>query len=861
MRLAAWFRYSAHTCQRHAWTVLLAALVLATASGWYTAGNLGMDTDTSRLFPDDLPWQQVSAEFDAAFPQDNDVLVVVIDAGIPERAEKAVSRLAERLHTTPLVRSVRRPDDGDFFKRNGLLYLDPATLSALSARIVEAQPLFGSIAGDPTLRGLFQTLARAAEAAAGGDFDWQRLAAPLTAIADSVSAALEGRTRYLSWRELVSGQAASDDDRRRFLLVQPVLDYGALMPGAEASEAVRAAARELGLTPDNGIRVRLTGSVALSDEEFGSVAEGTRLAALLSLSLVTVLLLLAVRSVKLVLAIVVTLAVGILATFAFATAAVGSLNLISIAFVVLFVGLAVDFGIQVAVRYRNQHFHDGDTGTAIAATAERVGPSLALAAFATSAGFLSLTPTDYAGVAELGLIAGVGLAIALLLNLTLLPALIALLHPPAGKVPPGLAMLAPLDRLLQRRRHGVLLLAALLMLAGGVSTSRLQFDSDPLKLKDPSSESVSTLADLVGSPNATPFTIDVLAPDLDHARRLAELLAALPEVDKVITAASFVPDGQPAALSSIEDLALLVGPMTVPDAAPVPGPADAVLAAVAATSAALAEAPPGTPAGDAAERLRPLLVRLPAVWSDIAPRLAELLLDSLPQAVRDLQLALDPAPVTLDSLPESLHRDWLTDDGRARIEVFPAGDTRDSAALGGFTEAVRALAPRATGAPVNIQESGRLVVGAFIEAGWIALAVIGVMLVVVLRRLRDVALVLAPLLLAGLLTVLVCVLLSLPLNFANIIALPLLLGIGVSFAIYFVLDWRRGERAPLVSPTARGVLFSALTTAAAFGSLALSSHAGTASMGILLSISLASTLAATLLVLPALLGPPPADDV
>ena len=847
-------------CQRHAWPVLLTAALLCVLGVIYTVRNLGMDTDTGHLFPDDLPWRQRSAAFDAAFPQNDGVLVVVIDASTPEQADAASDALATRLAGEALVKHVRRPGGGEFFKRNGLLYLDLDELTALAARVVESQALLGALAHDLTLRGLFETLARAGEAATRGEFDWQRLVAPLNAIAETLESARDGHPRPLSWRSLVSGQPADADALRRFLLVQPVLDYGALMPGAKASAAVRAAARELGLSQTNGVRVRLTGSVALSDEEFASVAEGTGLAALLSVSLVTVLLILGVGSLRLVLAIVVTLFAGIVATFAFATAAVGSLNLISIAFVVLFVGLAVDFGIQFCVRYREESTRHADVPATLEASADAVGPALALAAAATSAGFLALTPTDYAGVGELGLIAGAGLGIALLLNLTLLPALITVLRPPPGRGSSGFMRAARLDRLLVRRRRGVLVVATLTGIAGLLMAPRLVFDFDPIALKDPNTESVATLMDLVGNPNATPFTIDILSPSLGEARVLATRLAALPEVDKTITAASFVPTGQAEKLAVIDDLSLLLGPLEVPASAPAPGERDAALAAIRSAIAALDAAPAGSAAATAAARLRPLLEHLPASWERLAQPLATALLGALPVVIGDLQMALGAEPVTLATLPDDLRRDWISADGRARIEVFPAGDVRRSSVLEQFTRSVRGVAPNATGAPVNIVESGRLVVGAFVEAGWIALAVVTALLFLVLRRLRDVAMVLTPLLLAGLLTVLVSALLPLPLNFANIIALPLLLGIGVSFAIYFVINWRCGERRPLCSPTARAVLFSALTTASAFGSLTVSSHPGTASMGLLLTVSLAATLVSTLLVLPALLGPPPGES-
>jgi predicted RND superfamily exporter protein len=221
-----------------------------------------------------------------------------------------------------------------------------------------------------------------------------------------------------------------------------------------------------------------------------------------------------------------------------------------------------------------------------------------------------------------------------------------------------------------------------------------------------------------------------------------------------------------------------------------------------------------------------------------------------------LRAAMQAGPVTLASLPDELRRDWVASDGRARIEVFPKGNANDNETLRRFVAAVRALAPEATGAPVSIQESSRTVVRAFLLAGLWALLAIIVLLALTLRRTTDVLLTLAPLVLSGLATLAICVVIGLPLNFENIIALPLLFGIGVAFNIYFVMAWRAGRRELLQSSLTRAVIFSALTTGTAFGSLWLSHHPGTSSMGELLALSLACTLAATLLFLPALLGQP-----
>ena len=173
-------------CHRHAWRVLAVALLSSLGAASYVATTLDMDTDTGRLFPDDLRWRQLSMQFDAAFPQNDDLLVVVIDAQTSEQADAAAAALAARLADEPLARAVRRPDADDFFRRNGLLYLEEPELAELSARIVDMQPLLGALARDTSLHGLFTTLAQAGDAPASGEFDWQRLAAPMQAVAPAI---------------------------------------------------------------------------------------------------------------------------------------------------------------------------------------------------------------------------------------------------------------------------------------------------------------------------------------------------------------------------------------------------------------------------------------------------------------------------------------------------------------------------------------------------------------------------------------------------------------------------------------------------------------------------------------------------
>jgi hypothetical protein len=217
---------------------------------------------------------------------------------------------------------------------------------------------------------------------------------------------------------------------------------------------------------------------------------------------------------------------------------------------------------------------------------------------------------------------------------------------------------------------------------------------------------------------------------------------------------------------------------------------------------------------------------------------------------------LQAAPVSLQNLPGNVRSQWIAPDGRARIQAYPKGDPNDNETLRRFARAIQADFPDAVGTPISILESGKTVIFAFTEAGVFALVSIAILLWIVLGRIGDVLLTLVPLLLAGLITLEACVLLGMPLNFANIIALPLLLGVGVAFKIYYIMAWRAGQTNLLQSSLTRAVIWSALTTATAFGSLWLSQHPGTSSMGKLLALSLVCTLCAAVLFQPALMGKP-----
>ncbi|QOL52041.1 MMPL family transporter [Massilia litorea] len=862
-----------HLSVRHAWAVIGAYALLVFAAGLYAASHFAITTDVGRLMDPGAPWAQRDAAVTAAFRERSDTTVIVVRAPAPELAAQAARELAARLRGQPQrFHSVNLGEANPFFQRNGLLYLSVPELADLTGQLRDARPLLKALAHDPSLRGLANLLSvTLGTPLQTGQVELAGMAPLLARSADVVEAVLAGRPAALSWQDLAGADGAAKAAPASSLVeVRPVLDFSGLMPGAAAAEAIRAAARELRLAERYHAGIMLTGPIPLSDDEFASLQEGTLLEGLLSLLLVLALLWRALRSGKLVLAVCLTMAGGLVLTSALGLMMVGALNLISIAFAILFVGIGIDFGIQFGMRFRELHRHQGVTAEALRETSHAISLPLTLAAIATAFGFLSFLPTAYRGVAELGQIAGVGiLCVALPSCLTVLPALIQVLAPGPAASAPGYPWLAPVDRALQAHRKPLLVATLALVIAGLPLLRHLEFDFNPLHLKSPQSESMVALQALSRSTDIGLDNIQVLTPTLAQARLVAARLERLPEVGRVVTAASLVPEQQAAKLPLIGAAATALAPAL--EGAPLPPAPDAArvgalrAAALALRNAALDHPGAGAPAAQRLGRALAALARGDAAGRDRAELALAL---PLALALDALRQALGAGPVTLASVPEELRRNWIAADGRALVDASPrrpqgarqaAGGTaavRDDALLRRFALAVQRVAPEASGGPIAVMGAADLIVNAFVQAALLAVATITLLLWLAFRRFGDVLLTMVPLLVSGLVTLEATVLLDMPLNFANIIALPLLLGVGVAFKIYYVMAWRAGQAALLEQGLTEAIILSAATTGTAFGSLWLSHHPGTASMGALLVLSLACTLVGAVFFQPILLGTP-----
>lgn len=842
---------------RFPWVVVSLFILLSASSLQFTINNLGVNTNVAELLSPDLPFQKNRLKLEATFPKSADTLLLVVEASTPENTAITTQLLIERLNKEPLFTSVYAPSSSDFFKRQAFLYLEPDELNILSHDLTEAQPFVGHLAQNFSLKGLFSIINHA--------FKPQDTVLPmdinplLTAINTSLEAQLLGNSQPVSWQRLILGKNSSLEKNRRLILAKPLLDFNQIMPAEEAFLKAREISQEFEQSIDE-VSISITGEKALEHEELESVSQGAIFSGILSLTLVCITLYFALRSFKLLLITFTSLITGLILTAGFATISVGHLNLISIAFAVLYIGLGVDFAIHLCLRYRELIAEKQTNLNAIHGSIQSVGKSLILCAITTSIGFFAFIPTDYAGVSELGIISGAGMFIGLIVSLTLLPALLQVLPIKAIKQnktkTPRLDYLATLPF---RFSTGIRVAVIFLILAGSYFIGQLTFDSNPVNLRDPNSESVTTFNRLLQSLDDSPFAVETLADDLTQAVQLAEKFESLDSVKQAITIRNFVPDNQEDKLIIVEDLDLILGSQLGAFSSPIEHQENhqALLSFKDNIETVLALK---TPHFDLVllqklhDNLDRFLAQTATTYSESEKELSLDLLGLLPFSMDLLNSALAATEFEIDDIPTSISEHWVSHNSLYRILIQPQYNLMDQEKLISFVADVQTIDDRVTGLAVADQSSGKAVVKAFIQAFVGAIVAITLLLWIMLGNLKETLLVIGPLLLAGLLTGAFNVILDNPFNFANIIALPLLMGMGVDSGIHIVHRLAHRDESSdnlLRTSTARGVFYSSVTTFCSFTSLAFSPHVGTASMGLLLAIGIALTLLTTLIVLPA----------
>jgi hopanoid biosynthesis associated RND transporter like protein HpnN len=849
--------------QKKALPVVIVAVLLSAGILFYSVKNFRIDTDITDMISENLPFRKMEKDFSKAFPNLNNTIVVVIDADSAERAIDARDRLADALEKEKdLFKSVYEPGGGPFFERNGLLYMSVDQLQDFGDSMSAAQPLLALISRDPSLKGLFSVVERIVENSKEEETNDERIDTMYKEMSGAFDSAAEHRPYNLSWQRIMLGDKGLAGQRRQFIILQPISAGEGLSASGREIGAIHELVTSLGLSDTPGVKVRITGDAALSYENMKAVSDSMGLATLVSLLLVSLAIYIGLaRSGRLILSSLTTLIMGLIWTTGFAVAFVGSLNMISITFAVLYIGLGIDYGIQFCLRYRELLRAGAKQEGVIVTTALDVGKALFLSCVTTAIGFYSFIPTAYAGVAQLGLISGTGMFISFFANITLLPAFLTLfpLKEAASSV-----KTAGRDLLTVPYKYSKAISAGFVILALGAALilSRIYFDYNPLNLYSRTAESVVTAKDLFKDTQAPPWTVSVLAREAKEARALAAKLEKLREVKMAVTLFDFVPDHQDEKLGIISDIALFMPPDI--------DHVDVMHANYGENIKALDKlqevlrksfSHPGENPGAATlyQSIGHFKRSLEegAAGKKSFSLLENNLLSNLPGLFRMLSDSLKAAPFSISDLPRSLVSQYVSVDGRYRVQVFPAENIMNNKALVRFVKAVQTVAPGATDSPVTIYESGRAIISSFEHATFYALVAVTILLLIESGSFAMTFFILVPLIVAMLLTGASSVLLGIPLNFANVIVVPLLLGMGVHSGIIYILRYQTAPPADgnmLRTSTARSVLYSALTTMISTGSLAFSSHRGIASIGILLTLCLGFLIISSLVMLPAVMN-------
>lgn len=827
---------------RRAGASLLIVIAIATAAaGWYAAKNLKVNTDTSAMIDPTLDFQVRAKELREAFPEVKNDIAVIVRAPTLDEADAFAAAMRKRALERPeIFDSVFAPSAEPFFRDNGLLYLPTDDLERRLTQMSKASGLFEQLIRAPTAGQLFAKLAENDKLAERSDLGREALSSIYAELAGVIEASAKGEPRPFSWMGALATEDEPEEGHVRMVYVTPKLDFSRLQPAKPALDELHAEIAAIEKSFDGRVETFITGDPALRADELAAVTKGMEISAIISFAAIGVLLLMCYRSAYLTLVTLAALIAIIVFAGAYAAAAVGELNLVSIAFIILLGGLGHEFSIHMLLSFQERRDAGQGVSAALSGTMREIGPALALAAGMTAIGFFAFIPTAFVGIAQLGLIAGVGILIAFVVTITFVPAALGAFGAAGRKFraptsPPGASPITTAVAI------GVLALCAVSLF----TLPKARFDADPMALRDPKSPSVIGFNHLFDSKDTVPYRLTVVADSEGEAAAAAARARALPAVGGVRTLADFIPADQTDKLDLVD---FASGPLAFAldakeDASGAPSAMDGASALVSRLKAREA----GTPDRRLADALESALAD-PSQFVLIEKNIFAY----WPALVERLRAQFNADFIDIASLPKNLKQRYLSASGKWRVDILPAADVRGHEARRAFVAAVATAFPDVSGGAIQTEKAGEVVSHAMLQATLIALGAIALILLALLRSLRDVALILFPLLLAALLTIAAGVVFDIPFNYANIIVLPLLLGTGVDAGIHLVMTWRHREKdaSHFGASARRAVFYAALATVATFGSLMLSPHRGTASMGELLTFAIGFTLLTTLIVLP-----------
>ena len=825
-------------------TLILVSIVTAVL-GFVAVTQFKMNSNLSELIDQNASWRSDFDQFEKAFPDLVRTSVIVLSSKSIYHLEQSTAQIVDALQARPdKFRAISAPGSEDFFRDHAFLYMDIDSLDDVADQLAQAQPWLSAVSTDASLKPILELVKEGIEADPPEGFN--RVLELLATSAEGFAS--EGQGEIYWTNEFFD----NPDVLYQLIFVKPQLVNGVRPADAVAVADLRDLLGSMSMAEE--VEVRLTGEIPLQHEEIQAAVSGVSLAGWLSLALLFIVLAVGVRSFKIIAATFLMLTIGVIWTSAYAMLTVGEYNTLSLVFIVMFFGLGVDFALHYSLRYQEAiNAGDVDVGEALLKSTSSVGRAISLCTLTTALGFLGFWPTDYQGLADLGVISAGGMVVAWFLTFTFLPAFYAFVKAPSAHQ----MDLPTSDRVVSaliNHRPWVLIGISVIGLCALWGASQSSFDYSTLALKDEQSESMSTLRELQREGLSTDYQLVVLS-DGDPE---VELLMANPHVKEVNTPFEFVPNNQEDKLFVIEDLQTILW-----DLLDTQQTQSSDVPAVKKALSDLLEFLQQHQLPDNSVVDNHLVARLQTALSEIQQQPNEKLLlwqqqvtSNLLQELERIRRALQVGEVALEHLPDSILERLISKNGLQLTTILPAQDIADVDNLSGFINSVKAIEPQATGRPVIEWGVGQIVQDSFRMAVSFAIVAIGCVLLVALRSLGTVLLILLPLGLTALCALAFGVLFDQAVNMASILVLPLIFGLGVDNGIH-VVDRYLGEgdvEHLMHSSTPRAVMLSTLTTIGAFSALSLSPHAGTASIGLLLTVSVGFLLLFTVFLLPVLLS-------
>ena len=852
--LTAWITWISNRAS----LIMAVTILLTIGAGYYAITAFSMNSDNSLLIRQDTHWKQVNKAFLKTFPQYDQNTFVVVSGDKPNQVSIVARHLASKIRENDSVfRTVYSPASSQFAQEHALLYLAPDTLNDTISKLADAQPFLTAVATDDSLRSVLELVLDALNSDEPLPTGFIRM---LDALSSTAEQALTGDAKPVSWRDELF--QVEDDTFYQVIFIQGQQNFGEDLPNARIIEALQSTISGLSHPYREDVTIRLTGQVPLEHQEIVSALDSAQLAGTLAMVILAFVLAWGIRSVWIVAAVYLTMIIGLIWTAAFAMIAIGQYNTISIIFLVMFIGLGVDFAVHLCLKFQEARLRL-DKMSALIETGTELGPAIMLCGVTSAVGFLAFVPTEYIGLGEMGIISGGGMIIAVVLSLTLIPAFFAVSGDPRPATEVSFASLLSRAVAKNSKRTSYITFGAAVVLA--LIATQAQFDYSTLSLKDPKSEAMATLVELQREDIITDFALTYVADDLDAANNTREALEGLAVVSEVKTPTDYLPVDQEENLYILEDARFFLDSLFAPPPPPVPWGDENLLLMLSSISNSLQNTlqNPGAGISNNNRELEASLIRLQKAVSDLQEAssdtralYSELIVPPIKSEIEWLKTALEHEQVTLERLPVALQERLVAKDGRAVVSITPEEDVVPVEALRRFTTDVMAVEPEITGRPVLDLGIGDIVITAFQTAILIAVSMIFLILLITLRSLVDAVLVFIPLAMTAMLTLSVSVLIGLPLNMANVVVIPLIFGLGVDNGIHIVKRFHqsRSVEALVHSSTPKAVFLSNLTTLGTFCALSFSSHQGIYSIGILLTIALTSLIFLTLVSLPALLA-------